>query len=369
MRRQRELEQFLLNMPVKRLRGTTWKYYDIAPASGYTETMVVLPGGGVRPEAMYEHILGLAQGFRVVAPWYPEVFTELDDYVAGVFLLMRHENIKRSHFFGLGFGSVVALHFLFRHPGRVLTCTLMHCPLPDESKMRPVEKALRKVDITLGPIRRLMAGSAVKPRDIEEHVVDLTAGEKDMWMRNFRNFGDSKNAIFSRLETLLDYHSNFGYRPSDFERWEGGKMFLLESEDDEYFDPENWEALRALFPAATVYRFARCGHLHSLIRGKALVDLVLRFSLDEDTYKDVTHLTEESPRNSETGDPSEHAFEVSTDRPDEPSINPPSAPASPQGTPDFKREKKVDRTRKKPKEPEPVPHKDTLKQPLSSTTE
>merc|ERR1712100_432300 len=45
-RRQRELEQYLLNMPIKRLRGTTWQYYDTAPASVYTESMVVLHVGG-----------------------------------------------------------------------------------------------------------------------------------------------------------------------------------------------------------------------------------------------------------------------------------------------------------------------------------
>merc|ERR1712137_1215117 len=70
LRRQRELEQFLLNMPLKKLRGTTWSYYDIAPAKGYSETIMVLHGGGIRPEAMYEHILGFAQVFRVVCPWF-----------------------------------------------------------------------------------------------------------------------------------------------------------------------------------------------------------------------------------------------------------------------------------------------------------
>lgn len=298
MRRQRELEQFLLNMPIKRLRGTTWQYYDIAPASGYTEAMIVLHGGGVRPEVMYEYILGLAQGFRVIAPRFPEVFSEIDDYVAGIFLIMRHENVKKSHFFGVGFGSVVGLHFLYRHPSRVLSSSLAHCSLPNEHKIRHVEKAFKRAEINNGPLSRLMSGSNIKPKDIEEHVFDLSLGERDMWVRNFKNFGATKQAVFSHLETLLDYNTHFSYSSSDFEKWEG-KMLLIESEDDEYFDSENFSALKQLFSNCTPYCISNCGHLYSFIRGKLIVDVILRFVLDEDAYKDVTSKADISPRNSE----------------------------------------------------------------------
>ena len=285
-------------MPIKRLRGTTWQYYDIAPASGYTESMVVLHVGGARPEIMYEHILGLAQGFRVVAPWFPEEFTEMEDYVAGIFLILRHENIKKSHFFGIGFGSVVALQYLSRHPGRVLTCTLAHCSVPSDEKIRYVEKAIRKMDVTQnGPLRKLMAGCMVKPKDIEEHVFDLTLGEKEMWMRNFKNFGATKQAVFSRLEALLDYHAHYSFKPANFERWDG-KMLLIESEDDEYIDSETSHSLKELFPDATQYCIKNSGHLVSLIRGKTIVDRVLRFALDEESYLDVTSKADISPQNS-----------------------------------------------------------------------
>merc|ERR1712137_946175 len=291
MKRQREFEQFLLNMPIKRLRGTTWQYYDIAPAAGYTESIVVLHGGGARPETLYEYIIGFAQGLRVVAPRFPEIFTEMDDYVAGIFLIMRHENIKKSHFFGIGFGSLVALHCIYRHPARVMSCALIHCTLPNEQKIRNVEKALKKMEFGHGPLSRLMAGYFVKPKDIEEHVVDLAIGEREMWIRNFKNFVATKQAVFSRLEAILDYHTNFSYSPEILERWQG-RIILLESEDDEYFNSDDFSALSELFPNSTEHLLTNCGHLYSFVRGKIIVDIILQFILDESVYKDVTSKTD-----------------------------------------------------------------------------
>merc|ERR1712110_1362050 len=128
----------------------------------------------------------------------------------------------------------------------------------------------------------------------------------------------------------LDYYSHFAYTRTDFERWEG-KMFLLESEDDEYFDPDNLTALQQLFPNATVYCFSRCGHLLSLIRGKSVVDLILRFSLDEETYNDVTAKTdgEGSPRNSESDLLEKPDFEVFDSAPDDDDDPPPKPSAKP----------------------------------------
>ena len=285
-------------MPLKRLRGTTWKYFDIAPETGYTDTIVVLHGGGIRPEAMFEHILGFAQVFRVVAPWFPEYFSEIDDYVAGLFLIMRHESIKISHFFGLGFGATVAVHFLYRHPARVLSCSLVYCSLPTESKVRTVEKAIRKMDFQNTPMNRILVGASVKGKDIEANIVDLVPGEKDLWVKTIRTFAATKQAINVRLETLLDYHTHFAYTKEDFARW-AGKMILIESDDDEYFDPQNFKALKELFPNATPHYFSGCGHLFTLIRGSDVVDNILKIILDEDTYTTLTSKTDNSPRTEE----------------------------------------------------------------------
>ena len=64
--------------------------------------------GGIRPEAMFEYIIGFAQYYRVIAPWIPEELNELEDVVAGLILVMRHEGVKRAHFAGMSFGGIVA---------------------------------------------------------------------------------------------------------------------------------------------------------------------------------------------------------------------------------------------------------------------
>lgn len=281
LKRQRELEQFLLNVPRKKLRGTTWMYYDVAPASGYTDTVVLLHGGGIRPEAMHEHILELAQTYRVVAPWFPEYFVEMEDYAAGLILIMRHESIKKAHFFGVGFGAIVALHFLYRHPGRVVNCILMYSAFPSENRARSCEKALKKSDFSYGPLLRILTGHLAKSKDVAEHVVNLTAGEREMWVNNFRKFAATKQALTVRVLALEDFHLNCVYTAADMERWKG-RMLLLESEDDEYFDPEYIASLQEVVPSASVHYFNGTGHLFGLIRGSLVVARIREFLENED---------------------------------------------------------------------------------------
>lgn len=278
---------------MKKLRGTTWTYYDIAPATGYTETMILLHSGGIRPELMFEHILGFAKHFRVIAPWFPEYFNEIADYPAGLSLIMRHENIKRAHFFGIGFGAVVANYFLYKHPSRVITCSLAHSTLPMETKVKACDKALKKGDFSYGAMYRILSGNSVKPKELEEHVLDLIPAEKEMWLRNFKKFSATKQALTVRTEAMRDYHTSVTYKPADFERWEG-KIFLIESEDDEYYDKENFVMLKSLFPNSYVHYISGSGHLLLLIRGQFVVDLILKFIFDEENLTNRTDLSHKS---------------------------------------------------------------------------
>ena len=82
--KQRQLESFLLSCAVKKLAGTTWKYFDLGERAN--ETMLLLHAGGVRPEAHFEMMMAFVEErYRVIAPWMPTEFIELEDYVEGVF--------------------------------------------------------------------------------------------------------------------------------------------------------------------------------------------------------------------------------------------------------------------------------------------
>ena len=239
---------------------------------------------------MFEHILGFAQYFRVIAPWFPEYFNEIADYPAGLSLIMRHENIKKAHFFGIGFGAVVANFFLFKHPNRVITCSLVHSTLPLETKKKACDKVLKKQDFSYGPMHRILSGNNVKPKELEEHVPDLLPGEKELWLRTFKKFSATKQALTVRTEAMLDYHTNVIYRVGDFDRWEG-KMFLVESQDDEYFDDENFQQLKCLFPNSYLHYLRGSGHLLELIRGQFVVDLVMKFINDDESLTNRTDLS------------------------------------------------------------------------------
>jgi len=301
--RQREFEQFLLNIPQKRLAGTTWKYYDVSPEDGFDETMVMLHAGGIRVEAMYEHLLGLAKEFRVIAPLFPEELNEIEDYVAGLILIMRHENIKRAHFYGDSFGALVAHHFVYKHPTRVLSCTLVHAICPSEMRANTVRKALKKLDSypVWPPIQRMLTGYGIKGKDIEEQVLDLDLGEREFLLTMLRKFAASRTALVARLEAILDLFTNCEYTPEKFARF-NGRLLLIESEDDPTFDTANFDKLSVLHPDACVHYFKGSGLLMPLVRPRRVIKLIAKFLTDEESESVTRSHHDQRTTNDDTED-------------------------------------------------------------------
>jgi pimeloyl-ACP methyl ester carboxylesterase len=256
----------------------------VSPEDGFDETLVLLHAGGVRVEAMFELLLGLAKEFRVIAPLFPEELNEIEDYVAGLILIMRHETVKRAHFYGDSFGALVAHHFVFRHPTRVMSCTLVHATCPSEMRAAQVRKALKKLDSNPSwpPIQRLLTGYGLKSKDLDEQVLDLEAGERDMIITMFRKFASSRTALVARLEAILDLFDNCEYTPDKFARF-NGRLLLLESEDDPTFDITNFEKICTLHPNACVHYFKGTGLVMPLVRPKRVIQLIAKFLTDEES--------------------------------------------------------------------------------------
>lgn len=302
----------MLNLPPKRLRGTTWYYYDVAPEN-YKEVIVLLHGGGVRPEVMFEHVIGLTKNFRVVTPNLPEQLNEIEDYVAGLTLIMRHEQVKKIHLIGFGFGAVIAHHFLYLHPGRVRTCTLVHAVCPDEKKVAKFEKALRKGDFSKPYLLRLLSGYLVKQKDIHEQVVEISSQEAGEWVHVLKKFVAPKSALQARVETILDLHNKYYYEPTDFTDWKG-RMLIIESEDDPLFDRNELDALQNLHPNAFIHFFNGTGYMLPLVKPSLILPQISKF-INQD-LSDLANISSHTPtpRNSDmTEEDAKASFEDDDD--------------------------------------------------------
>lgn len=288
------LEDFLLSHPMHRLLGTTWSYMYIrrVPAAGgrARESMVVLTGGGVRPEVFFELFAALLEDFDVLAPVIPGELATVEDYVAGLELLRRHLRLSSFHLFGLCFCGSVALHYASLYPARVRSLTLSHTPPPcvDFGRLaarysaRIVESGKSKLqDVALpSALARLLFGFNVTSKDLARDMPELLTpdGGKRLvvWKGLMRKFALPASGIVSKLNALAKYHVEVTYTPASFAQLRC-PVLLMDTERRDAFGVRAFDELKALFPAATVDFSEGCGHLVLAVKGHDVGTAVLRW--------------------------------------------------------------------------------------------
>lgn len=201
---------------------------------------------------------------------------------------------------GMGFGSVVAHHFLYCYPNRVRSCILIHPVSPDEKKAEKCEKALRKGDFSKPHLLRMLTGHLAKVKDIQEQIIDINLSEAMGWVSVLKKFAASKHALQARVETLIDLHSNYFYEPSDFSSWKGRVLLVFESEDDPLFDREDFNSLQQLHPQAFIHYFYGSGYLLPLIRPNLIIEQVKKFL----SKKDLDQGADGAENRTDSGSPS-----------------------------------------------------------------
>ena len=256
--------------------GLSGSVNDLDDPSKYAkEAIVIIPPGGVRPEAMFEHIIGFAsRGFRVIAPRVPETLDDFEDYSAGILLIMRQEKVGRAHFLGLGMGGMIAQHLIYRYPERALTVTLAHTNPPDEEMMPRVEKALTNKQYGAEVLSNYLLGFKIKEKDLDADMRNIKGDEKTLWIVFMKQFQTSKLTAARYTQALVNYHRDIAFIPGDFKRFKGD-VFLIESQLPQY--AVALEEQRALFPSATLYTYQSKGPLYSLVRGNKTAQRVVEF--------------------------------------------------------------------------------------------
>eukprot|EP00010_Vexillifera_abyssalis_P008997 CAMPEP_0201546152 /NCGR_PEP_ID=MMETSP0173_2-20130828/2531_1 /ASSEMBLY_ACC=CAM_ASM_000268 /TAXON_ID=218659 /ORGANISM="Vexillifera sp., Strain DIVA3 564/2" /LENGTH=385 /DNA_ID=CAMNT_0047954755 /DNA_START=130 /DNA_END=1287 /DNA_ORIENTATION=+ len=340
LKRQRTLEQFLLNFEMKRLRGTSWRYFDLATtleeavtknaaaaaeklanSSGEAkktddggeqkgdvnaplkraktgsstnvvtsgnlsnevkrskEVIFVLPSGGLRPEAQIEHIICFARrGFRVIAPLLPDTLIDFEDYAAGLLLIMRHEKVGRAHFYGLAMGAMVIHFLMYKYPERVLTATLAHCAPPDDEFAPKCEKAIKRHEYSMDWLTHYLLGYKITSRDLDLAIPDIEGDEKNLWLVFMKRFQISKSTADAYTRALAAYHKHIQYIPEDFRKFKGG-IFLIDA--DYTSSPEYaamFEEMKALHPKAHIKMYeGNRAPLFTLVRGHKSAKLISKF--------------------------------------------------------------------------------------------
>lgn len=256
------------------------------------DTMLVLTGGGMRPEVFFEMFEALAEDYDVVAPMLPNELATFEDYVAGLELLRAHLRLRVFHVMGVALGGMVALHYAALHPSHVLSLTLSHTSPPNAefgrlcakfgeklSETNKLKLAERKLQDERPPsaLQRALVGYRVHSKDLARDVPTMLAepGVLVLWKRMVQKFALQPQGIQTKLEAMAKYHSDVTYTAATFAAL-AGPVLLMDTERRDAFGVKSFEDLKLLFPHAQVDYREGCGHLSVLVKGQDVAHTVLR---------------------------------------------------------------------------------------------
>ncbi len=83
----------------------------------------------------------------------------------------------------------------------------------------------------------------------------------------------TKELIINQLRCMFDFIDNYHFRAEDLKFW-GGRVLIMEAEDDRGWNSSERAALKKLYPQAKVHTFNQGGHLMGMTK-RAEYDEVL----------------------------------------------------------------------------------------------
>ena len=109
--------------------------------------------------------------------------------------------------------------------------------------------------------------------------IELNEEEKEFliaYVNEVFRYHQTKAELMALDKVMLDMAENYTLTRVDLELWEG-EILLIGSENDPAFHPAEWDAMKHLYPQATVYTFQGEDHVPILTRRKEYLDVVRKF--------------------------------------------------------------------------------------------
>jgi pimeloyl-ACP methyl ester carboxylesterase len=234
--------------------GHEWRY--LAGGKTHEEALLLLPGAPGLGEMAFQHIMRFEHTYHVIAPSYPPGITTIDQLLEGIIALLDHEQVQRAHVVGGSYSGMVAQCLVRRSPQRVRTLILDHTNPPSRERAR--EFKCYCLIFTLLPLKSirllLQLGTALLSRGVSVQQL--------FWHSYFEQgviAKLTKEDYMSRIQVGIDFHTHATFTQNDLATW-SGKLLIIEADNDTYVSVRERTALKALYPSAQVYTFARTGH-------------------------------------------------------------------------------------------------------------
>jgi pimeloyl-ACP methyl ester carboxylesterase len=264
------------------INNADWKYIS---GGGGKEALLLLTGGTGISEAMAFLFAPLENEYRIICPFYAPVGS-MEMLIDGIMEILESEGIYKASIIGQSFGGIVAQAIVRRYPDRVSKLILSHTtttsPPVDEAIALKKKKSIEmfKVFYLLPSwFFRFLIGRllSIKISKISKMSL-MDEKEREFWHTYFLEMVSrmTKKELSSIDRCMIDFAENYKFTRDDLAGWPG-KILILESDKDTALHSSEKEAVKKLYPQASVHNFKGSGHLSLVINPEKSISIIRGF--------------------------------------------------------------------------------------------
>lgn len=257
-----QLEAFRAAHPVKSLTslGHAWRYISCGEGK---DVLLLLEGAGADAEVEFQRILKFEKKRRVISVTYPATAFAMQHLTAGVMAILDVEGVRTAAVHGHSLGAALAQCFVREHPERVSELILANIGVAGARRI--------KLARIFGHVLSVLPGALIGPmtKSILNRNMSLLPEPQRVFYREYfsKMVGQylTKQLIVNQFRCLIDFIDNYPLRTEDLQNW-GGRVLIMEAEDDRGWNASERSALKSLYPTAQIHTFSHGGHMVNMTR-------------------------------------------------------------------------------------------------------
>ena len=252
-----QIGAFRTTHPVKSLTslGHSWRYISCGEGR---DVLLLLEGACATAEVEFQRILKFQKGRRVISVTYPATAFAMQHLTAGITAILEAEGVRTAAVHGHSLGAALAQCFVRVYPERVSELILANIGVAGARRVM----LARILSHVLSVLPGVLIGAMVKSV-LNRNMSLLTEPERGFYREFFSKMVDlslTKQLIVNQFRCMMDFIDNYQLRTEDLQTW-GGRVLIMEAEDDRGCNASERSALKRLYPSAQVHTFSQGGHL------------------------------------------------------------------------------------------------------------
>ena len=257
-----QLEAFRATHAVKSLtsQGHLWRFISCGEGK---DVLLLLEGAGADAEVEFQRILKFQKGRRVISVSYPATAFAMRHLTDGIMAILDAEGVRTAAVHGHSLGAALAQCFVREYPERVSKLILANIGVASARRV--------KLARIFGHVLSVLPGALIGPMTnsmLTRNLSLLPEPERIFYREYFSKMVGlylTKQLIVNQFRCLIDFIDNYRLQTEDLQNW-GGRVLIMEAEDDRGWNTSERSALKKLYPRAQVHTFSEGGHMVNMTR-------------------------------------------------------------------------------------------------------